>query len=346
MKIILTIILSFIIFFGWAQEASEKEEWLPVFENKLPMRFFTLKTDYRYGYKINSSSEIPEIGNGEAEIEGNRLASIMLKFPIIYKSNLIMTGGIKYTDEQFYFEDFNPVNYPLYVSLNDRNLKNLGVDINGIFRIKENRSVVIRSNFSQAGDFYRNDKFFTPGKLLKLSVALGYGVKKNENTYYAFGAYLGYTFGKPSIYPGFIYSKRFKNDVGIDALLPQSIKAWKKYSEKFYVFGRSRIMGNSYNIRLNGSVLSQYESLQLRQSNIISSLGLYRSLGKWLWLEAEIGYSHNINFNISGSNFEKGGSLLKPDTNYLIKSEMSGAPFIGVSIFMNPPKDFIENFRN
>ena len=77
---------------------------------------------------------------------------------------------------------------------------------------------------------------FSFGKILKASVAVGYGVKKDANTFYAFGAYFGYTFGMPSLYPAFIWSKRYQDKFGIDAMLPQSIRLWAKSSEKIYFY--------------------------------------------------------------------------------------------------------------
>lgn len=343
-KFILTVLLSLTIFLSFAQNPENKKDWLPVFENSLPTRFFTVKMEGLFQYSINSTSEIEEIGDGSAEISGNRLSSISLKFPILSKPNVVLTGGAKYTDEQFYFSEFDPVDYPLYVSLNDRNLKNLGGDINGLFHLKGNRSILLRSSFYLAGDFYRSDKYFSIGNLLKTSVALGYGVKKDKNTYIAGGVYFGYTFGRPSFFPVLVYSKRFNNGFGLEAALPQSIRIWKKVSDKFFVIGHSKISGNSYTMRLQGSILEEAESLQLRQSNIVTSIGIYWKLGKWIWLESEAGYSHNLNFNISESNFIPGSTLPKPDTDYLIKSDVSGAPFLSLSMFLAPPREFLDKF--
>jgi len=345
-KSILTILLSFLFLFGIAQDSLKKEDWLPVFDNKLPTRFFTLQLDGIFHHSITSTSDLEEIGDGNADILGNRIFSTGLKFPVLNKEKVVLTGGVKYIDEEFYFDDYEPVDYPLYVGLNDRNLKSLGVNFNGFFYASKNRSIVMRSSFSLAGDFYRSGEYFNFDDLLKISLALGYGIKRNENTYIAFGGYLGYTFGKPSIYPAFVYHKQFYNGLGFEAVLPQMIRVWKKFSEKFYLYGRSKVTGNSYTVRLYSSVLDQAESLQLRKSNIISTVGIYQRFGKWIWLQAEAGYCNSLNFNVSETNFVPGSTLPKPDTDYLIKSDVTGAPFVSVSLFLSPPKDLINKYLN
>jgi len=345
-KFFFTFLLSILFLLGAGQDSSEKEKWLPIFNNRLPTRFFTFQLDGIFQHSINSTSDLEEIGDGHADVLGNRIMSIGLKFPILNRDKVVLTGGAKYTDEEFYFDDFEPVDYPLYVSLNDRNLKSLGGDINGFIRLNKNRSILMRSSFYLAGDFYRSGDYFNFDDLLKISLALGYGIKKDANTYYGFGGYLGYTFGKPSIYPAFVFHKQFAGGIGIEAVLPQSFKAWKKFSEKFYLYGRTKVTGNSYTVRLRFSILEQAESLQLRNSNIVSTVGIYQRFGKWVWLQAEAGYSSSLNFNISETNFVQGSTLPKPNTDYLIKSDVTGAPFVSVSLFLSPPKEFIDKFLN
>ena len=338
------IIFLFTTIGSFAQAPEDRTEWIPLFENRLPSRFFTFKTNYNFQYSINSKSDIEQIGNGSAEVSGNRNASLDLKFPILNKTNVILSGSIKYSDEQFYFEKHNPATYPLYVSLNDRNLKNLGGDINGLFHHKNNKSFLLRSSIYLAGDFYRSDDSFSTGKLLKFSLALGYGIKKDVNTFYAYGIYAGYTFGRPSIYPALVYSKRMNHNIGLDATLPQSVKIWKKFSDNTFIYARSAVSGNSYTVRLQGSVLKEFDSLQLRQSNLNSSVGIMQKLGKWIWLEGNLGYTHYFSFNISESNFKHNYTIPRPNSTYLIESDVSGSPFASISLFLAPPKELLNKF--
>ena len=344
MKTGLTFLLIFITTLATSQVT--KEDWLPLFDNKLPTRAFSAQLDGIFQHSITSTSELDQIGDGEAEILGNRIFSVGMKFPVLNNEKVVLTGGIRYSDEEFYFDEYKPFDYPLYVSLNNRNLKNLGASFNGLFHINKNRSIILRSSINLAGDFYRSGSYFENGDLLKISLALGYGIKRNADTYMAFGAYLGYTFGQPSVYPAFVYYKQFHNGIGLETALPQTIRIWKKFTDKFYLFGRTKITGNSYTIRLRFSILDQAESLQLRKSDIISSVGIYQSLWKWIWLQAEVGYANSLNFNISETNFVKGSTLPKPDTDYLIKSDVTGAPFVSVSVFLSPPTELIRKFIN
>lgn len=328
----------------FSQQPQSKYEWMPLFDNRLPSKIFEIKTDVNFQYSIASSSNIEETENGSAEISGNRISSVSLKFPLLNKSDLKLTGSLKYTDEQFYFEDQNPLSYPLYVSLNDRNLKTLGGGVYGFFHLSRNRSFIIRSNLFLAGDFYRSDKGFSFKNLAKFSLAAGYGLKKDSHTYHGFGVYYGYSLGRPTMLPIYLFKKNFRNSMALEMMLPQSIKVWNKFSEKSFVYAQTKISGNSYTIRLNNSALENFNSLQLRQSYLNFSLGITHKLGKWIWFEGEFGYSHNLNFNVSESNFIPNQKFPKPDKKYLIESELAGSPFISVSLFLSPPQGFLEKY--
>jgi hypothetical protein len=345
MKLTFTTILLFLAIISFSQnerDSFRKEDWLPHFENNMPTKFFYLKTEGPFQYRINSTSDLEEIGDGSAEISENRTFTARLKFPILNREKTFLTGGIRYTDEEFQFSHAEPEDYPLYVSLDNRNLKNLGFDIKGMFRLKGNRSIVLQTSWNLAGDFYRDDKdYFSVGDLLKSSLAVGYAIKKDASTYKAFGVYFGYTFGRPSIYPVFNYVKRFNNGWGLDLLLPQSARIFKNFNDKLYLYANSQVSGNSYTIRLSDSVLDEAESLQLRQSTFVSTFGVVKKINRWIWLEGEFGYSHSINFNLSETNFKE-GSTLRPDTDYLIKSDVSGAPFYSISLFLAVPDNFMD----
>lgn len=350
MRFTLTTIILFLTLLASAQIPKDslcKELWLPVFENDLPKKIFYLKTEGPFQYNIKSSSNLEAIGDGSAEITGNRTVTARLKFPLFNKQRIKLTGGLRYVNEQFYFEDIVPGDYAMYVGLNDRNLRRLGVDLKGIFHLHDNRSIVLQTDWSLAGDFHLSgEKYFKVGDLLKSSLALGYAIKKDANTYYAFGAYFGYTFGSPSVYPVFNYTKRYPNGFGLDLLLPQGIKIWKQLKPNFYLTANAEVAGTSYTVRVDNTVLSEAESIQLRQSTIDATVGMITKINKWIGFEARFGYSNNINFNVSESNFAEDSTLPKPDTDYLIKSKVSGAPYASFSLFLAVPDDFLNKFMH
>ncbi len=326
----------------FAQKTKEGREWLPVFENNLPSKVASVKSNINLQYSINSTSGIKEIGDGSTEVSRNRNLDLNLRFPILNKPDIKLTGGVKYTDEEFIFEDQATTSYPLYVSLNDRNLKSLGGNIKGLFHLSGNRSFLIRTGMHLAGDFYRNESNFSFFKLLKFSLAAGYGIKKDSHTFYAVGVYYSYTFGRPSLYPAVVYSKRFNNGFALETLLPKGITAWKNFSDKTFIYVKTNVEGASYRIRLNNSILESFNSLELRQSYLTFSAGITQRLAKWVWMEGEFGYSHNLNFNVSESDFVENRRFPRPNKEYLIKSDVSGSPFISLSLFISPPKDFIK----
>ncbi len=345
MRFYIAIILLSLSLSGVTQDSLKLEDWTPYFENNLPTRFFYLKMEGPFQYGISSQSDLDEIGNGSAKITGNRTITARLKFPILNKQRIILTGGVRYVNEEFYFEDIEPEDYPMYVGLNDRNLRRLGADMKGMFHLRNNKSIILQTSWNLAGDFHlKGENYFKFGDLLKSSIALGYAVKKDASTYYAFGAYFGYTFGKPSFYPAINYCKRFDNGLGIDIILPQGFKVWKKMGRNFYAIGGTEVSGTSYTVRVDDTVLSEAESIQLRQSTIDVTLGIVSKINEWVGFEARFGYSNNINFNVTESNFVERSTLPKPDTNYLIKSKVKGAPYASITLFLAVPKDFMKKF--
>jgi len=346
MKKILATAILFLTLPAIGQNSMEKSKWLPAINSSLPSRFLTVRFDGLFDFGIHSNSTLQEIGNGSSEIKATRLGSVNLRFPVMNARGFILTGAFYYHDEQFYFENQNQLDYPLFVSLNNRNLKKLGSDFNVVIHLEENKSLILRGSIALSGDFYRDYSRFPLSKYMKLSLAAAYSIKKDNNNLIAAGIYGGYTFGTPSVYPVFAWSKRFAGGYGFDAILPQSIKAWKFVGEKTIICSEVKISGESYTIHLDDSVLSGIESLQLRESCLVFSGGVKRHLCGWLWAEVNAGLSKFINFNLSESNFSKASTLPKPDTNYLIKSKLRGAPLASFSLFLSPPEKFLGKIRN
>lgn len=324
------------------QDSLLKEDWTPYFEDNMPTRFFYFKVDGPFQYGISSTSELEEIGDGSAEVTGNKTVTARLKFPILNKTRVKLTGGLRYVNQQYYFEDIEPDDYAMYVGLNNRNLRQLGFDLKGMFHLHDNRSIIVQTDWNLAGDFHLSgDDYFKVKDLLKSSLAVGYAIRKDARTYYAFGAYFGYTFGRPSLYPVFNFSKRFPNGIGFDLLLPQGFKAWKKIGKHFHLITDAQISGTSYTVRVDETVLNEAESIQLRQSDFHATIGIVAQINKWVGMEAKFGYANNINFNVSESDFKDGSGLPRPDTDYLIKSDAKGAPYASISLFLSVPKDLI-----
>ena len=343
-KYIVTFLCFIVASNTFSQEILPKDFWVPRCKTNPPIHFLSYQRSATLDYGINSKSTINEIGDGSSEIKSNQANAIDLKFPVFNKQKFILTGSLNYSSEEIYFDGDENIDYPLYASLNDRDLKTFGGTLNGMIRLKGNKSLILRGSMTMAGDFW-NYEDFPMGKYLKSSFAAAYAIKKNDDLFYAFGMYYGYQFGTPSVYPAFIWSQRFTNNYGIDAILPQRIRIWKMVNQNFFIDAYAKVTGDSYTIHLGNSILSGVESLQLRKSSILISGGVSHKISKWIWAEAKIGYSKSINFNLSESNFSKGSSLPKPDNNYIIKSTVRGAKYFSVSLFLSPPTEFLQKFR-
>lgn len=338
---VLTLVCLLLVLYSKGQ--IDKEDWTPWFRENLPTRFFYLTLEGPFNYGISSKSALDVIGDGKGEVSANQVVTARLKFPVLNKERAKISGGIRYVNEQFYFSDITPEDYPMYVGLNDRNLRKLGVDLKGLFHLHDNRSIVVRSSWNLAGDFnLSGERYFKVSDLMKSSLAVGYAIRKDSQTYYAFGAYFGYTFGVPSVYPVVLYNRRLANGVGFDLFLPQGGKVWKRLGPKWCVLANAGFSGTSYTVKVNDTVLQEAESIQLRQSVLKTTGGFIYYANRWVGAELQLGYSKNINFNVSESNFRPGSRFPEADTDYLIKSKTKGAPYASCTLFLTVPKELLE----
>lgn len=332
---------------GASAQTMERDSvlWLPVPENNLPTKVLELDIETVYDYHLNSISSIPEIGEGRGEIVSNRRFQAGLKFPIWNETNFRLNGGLSYLDEEFEFESEDQNNYPLYASLQDRNLKVFGLTLYYMQHLRANRSLNFRTSIELSGDFYDSFGAASLWEYGKVTIAAVYGIRKDKNTSWGFGAYYGYTFGSPSIYPVFVYSSQWGEGWGVDLILPSSLKLWHEWRADQIFYLNTRVKGHSYTIDLENSVLEDIDRAQFRYAELRLEMGYQRKLYGWLWAEAQVGLRENLSFNLSESNFKDERDLIFPqaDNDYLIESNVRSAPFFRFSLFLAPSAAFLKN---
>ncbi len=291
---------------------------------------FIFKYELQPSYKITSIAKDGSFGKNEAEISRKRRLDFRLRFPIINKPSLTIAAGLKYSREEFRFDNFSDITYQFYKTLQDRDLKSIGTHLYVIKPTKSNRYFILRASFDFNGDY--PSKTIRTSDFFKFSVTPLMGWKKNENLSYAVGFSYGYTFGVPLIIPVFSYNKNFNCNWGIETFLPVSVKLRYTPNKNTYMYAGFEFQGNSYRLDNADSAFGAYDKLHLFHSELRFTVNYEREIHDWLWFSAEGGLRHTFSFNVTNGP--------KASANVIIQNKLAMAPIINASIFIVPPKGF------
>jgi hypothetical protein len=287
-------------------------------------------------YNITSTSKNSFYDNASSGISRNGRTDFKIKIPVLNRPGLAIVGGLRYFQEQIHFTSPTYADYPVYVALEDRSLKSMGAQLYLIKPTKKSTYYLFRGSADLNGDF--TQKGIPLRDFMKVSISTMYGWKRNDNLSYAFGLAYGYSFGRASIYPLFSYNRNFSSAWGIESLLPTNIKLRYSKNEKSFWYVGAALDGASY--RLSNKIVGLEETSRphLHRSELKLGMEMERELHDWLWISFELGFRQNLQFNLTNSGRRNG--------DVLINNKLSGAPYIGVGLFMVPPKKFSNYNKN
>jgi hypothetical protein len=169
---------------------------------------------------------------------------------------------------------------------------------------------------------------------LRISVAPLIGWKKNPYTSFAFGFAYSYDFGRQNVYPVISYNHTFNNRFGLETILPLEVKLRYTMTEKNLFFGTAELDGATYNIQLDDPSFPEGQDYYLRKSEFRLLVTYEREIHDWLWFSIETGVRSNINFDLDDS--------AKRNANTVIDNDFNSAFLLNASIFMVPPRKFLD----
>jgi hypothetical protein len=290
-----------------------------------------VKYELQPSYRIVSTGKPGNYGNSSEKIKTNGRWDFRLRFPIINKPSLTIAAGIKYTQEEFKFDNRETNNYAFYKDMEDRPLKSIGLHFYVVKPTKGKTYFLLRASFDLNGD-YSSEKF-GEREFLKFSISPLIGWKKNENLSYAVGVSYGYTFGVPLVIPVFSFNKNFNCNFGIESLLPVNVRLRYTTNEKNYFYTGLELAGSSYRLDNEGTAFNQYSKLHLFRSELRFTATYEREIHDWLWFGVEAGYRHNLIFNLTN------GPRARSDV--IIDNKLRDAPLINASLFVVPPRGLL-----
>ncbi len=283
-------------------------------------------------YGIRSNSKEVGLANGSGEVRKNRRYRFKLRAPLVMRRNIKVALGFDYYVEEYRFDDLNQVDYPLYLSLEDKSLKSIGSTLYIVKPFRGNRYFLFRGNGSLNGDYGTSD--LPTADFLRFSLSPLYGIKRNERVSYAFGAAFSYTFGRPVVYPVFAYNKTWNNRWGVEALLPARVWLRYTYNDRNLVYAKVGFAGASYNVQLQDSTLLSRESLHLEKSELRYLLTYEREIYDFLWMGLEAGWRSNLEFSLT--------DVRGTQRDLLIDNRLNHAFMFNFSIFIVPPRSMLE----
>lgn len=325
-----------------AQLAKKMEyDWNPAVKGKGPVRGFEISYYANANYHINSKSK--EYGIGRTKVDVNRLFKTKLRFPIFLNHKVKIAGSFEYSDEEFHFRHIESNDYPLYKSLENKNLKSIGGSLYLMTQLKKNRFFMLRFNAKLKGDYWKDhlgdlEKY----TFLKMEISPVIGWKVNPRKSWGVGVAYSYTFGDPLIFPVFVYNHTFSEKWGVEAFLPARVKLRYQPSPLTFISAKAKLHGGSYSLHFDNGELNKFKTVELRRADINFSLELEKGIYDWLWLSLDAGYRTNINFDVTNkrNTFSLSGSKLTSESN-VIDSRTGGSLFFNFSIFVTPSKNLL-----
>jgi hypothetical protein len=290
-----------------------------------------LKYDVQPAYKIISTGKLGDYGDSSEKINHDRRFDFRLRFPIINKPSLTIAAGIKYTQEEFIFQNAATNSYDFYKALEDRPLKSVGLHFYVVKPTKNKKYFILRASFDMNGDFGSGN--VVNKENLKFSISPLIGWKHDENLSYAVGFSYGYTFGAPLIIPVFSFNKNFNCNLGIESLIPVNIRLRYTTNEKNYFYTGFELAGASYRLNNAGTAFSSYDRLHLFRSELRYTVSYEREIHDWLWFGIEAGYRHSLIFNLTNGP--------RATSDVIIKNRLRDAPLINASLFVVPPRGIL-----
>lgn len=287
-----------------------------------------IKYEAQPEFGIKSYSSNPEIGNKEADVQRHTRLDIKAYAPLLNRPHFKLILGFNYFFEQFSF-DATPPSYDFYKNIQDRNLKTIGSQLVLLRPINYKNYMVFRLKGDLNGDYTSHRLSFA--KYLKSTFETIYGWKRNANLAYGVGVQLGYTFGRQTVFPVFMYNRTYSPKWGIELLLPARAQVRYNDSDKSIFYGGIGLDGASYNISTNPEVVG-LGTLELRRSEARARVRWEREIYDFLWFGLEAGYRVNIQLNA----FEGEGRTAKR----IIKNHLKDASLVSAEIFLVPPRRF------
>ncbi len=281
-------------------------------------------------FNIRSMPVKEGLEGGEAEVRKLEDLAFSLRLPVSWSGQTKIIAGLEYAYREYNFKQPEKLEYNFYENLENKHLNALSFRAYILHSLDEKRFIGSRIGAELNGDYHDLVLPFT--KRMKYSFAALYGWKADAYTTYGAGLYYSYVWGRPSVYPAFLWNRTYSEKWGVEALLPQSFRLRYTFNPQTFLLGGLRVSGESYHILSEQAPLSAYSDLELRNSNVFAFLEFEREIYDFLWFGLTGGFRYNVNFYMSEKNSFSNSRILE--------NEVAASPYFNASLFVVPPAKF------
>lgn len=310
-------------------------QWVtPQIVGDRPSKAISVSYSLNGNTEITSESQTTGLRDTIADLSTISEFELKVRAPIKWKGRTRIVAGVNYRYEEYTFESSDP-EYDLYANLQRKHLKALSSTVYINHSLTRRRFLVGRLGAEVNGD-YRSDEI-SLRRQLKYSAALAYGWKPNIYTVFGVGLYYSYSYGRPRAYPAVIINRTFNERWGLETVLPANARLRYTFNNKTYLLAALEVVGASYRIAIDDPPLSDYPSLELRNSRLHAGLEFEREIYDFLWFQLSAGYRFNISFNVAEDNTAN---------ENILENRLEPVPYGRLMIFIVPPRKLLTRFLN
>lgn len=310
------------------QQKEKKEDWpSPRVSNMIPRGILASYTPVM-AYSIKSKSHVDGLPNDEAHVKRLDKLLFKIKFPVLLRDRTNIVIGLDYAQDEYNFDGEDAQEYALYKSLQNKRMKSRVMKFYYDHALDKKHWLYIRASAALNGDVEKLN--LSIYEFAKYTMAVFYGKQQSENNSYGIGLYMSYDLGRPAIYPAIVWNKTLNAHWGFESKFPATFKWRYNVNKKQRLFAGYEVAGASYNVKLDDQQLARYTDMQLRRSDVFTSLTYERAIiSDFIWAGVTAGWRYNYKFNISENN-----SFHKNDP--LIENDVSSSLYVNFSVFFTP----------
>ena len=275
---------------------------------------------------------LPAVGNSPLNsspiMKNNGVGKVLLRFPLVMKSGLLIGGQIKYRQESLNLGENTETNVSNEFTLHNASFALIAEKkLKNDFFLKAAISGSLRSDKIDLSEFSRSGSYL--GSVLV-------GRQKNSTTILGVGLASGESMGRFRVSPLILFEKQISARSNFDLLLPKHIKYSYAVSNKTQLLAGVKASKADYLI--NQSLLEDYNALEYRRLAIKTQIGINKEINDWLWFGAKTG----LNIPLRSALVESG----QPTRDAVWDLDRKTSPFINFSLFIVPPRKLFDKLSN
>ena len=292
-----------------------------------------LEINHRYftGTSINAIPVFNEFVADRAKLEQVTFFQFKLKIPLVIKPTANFLIGFDYNERKYHFSQSETLESSLFQEMNQEQLRSREISLYYSKALDKKHFISVKTDFALNGDLRRIDDFGVTN-FVRYSAAVIYGWKPHQNLAHGIGLYLNYSLGRPSIYPVFLWNKKINERWGIEAKVPANIQFRRDFGKNSRLYMGYTLDGNTYVLDSQIEPLSQFETAELRRSDIIFQVRYEKEIYDFIWFEIGAGYSFNFRLKVSEENSFNDEKLLRNelDPSFVFRGSLFVVPTEGL----------------